>query len=498
MIEIIYKIIKQALAAYLPDAKLIDLDLAQYDQRRDDAVRTTPAIYIKLSDPVWKQLPGGVQKSVMTIMLTVVSHTAYGDERDITDKDNIDHLRFHDGVYKCLLNKRFLLSYLPEYVSVAGTTNDRQMIETITRISSKHPVAMNNLIITSQVFEAVVYDYSAQVQLIAVLAQLELHVHLVKNLDDDVPVDPPSPKVWDYEGVMTIGTDGNEVPEVGYRFYGEGNEENIGTLLPAFEYFNFKGQSFLYYEYGSGYLFASAVVSEIEINSTSYLDGTVEEYMTKWLINADPFPPAGNSVDIKVIFNIAGNMEDRAIYRQGMSDMLNPEFGDLLRSYYYKQFQATLALSEIYQIMYVSATGKQIRRHVTHIAKEFKKNFEVAKFLCNELDVSIDILEVANIPGTRHVDLLVNNEFIVEIKTLSDERTGELTEGKVLSTIRVAKYQHRYSVHSAYPLVIFLDNQYYSHAAILSYLNWYKTEHVYVYGFYVRTGDFFDYVVTQI
>jgi hypothetical protein len=181
MIEIIYNIIKTALTAYMPAVKVIDIDLAQYQQKREDAVRNTPAVYIKLTDPTWRQLPRRVQKSVLVFSLTVVSDTAYADDRILTDHSNNNHLKLHDDLYKCLLNKRYLLSYLPQYAALKDTPLDRQMIETITRVSSKFPSAINNLIISTQTFEAVVYDYSAHVQLIAVLAELDLHVYIEKK-----------------------------------------------------------------------------------------------------------------------------------------------------------------------------------------------------------------------------------------------------------------------------------------------------------------------------
>lgn len=490
MIEIIYKIIKSALVAFIPDAKLIDIDLAQYQQKREDAVRATPAIYIKLNDPIWRALPGGVQKSTLVFSIAVVTMTAYGDERDITDHTNINHLKYHDDVYKCLLNKRYLLSFLPEYITLAGTANDRQMVETITRTGSKFPVSLNNLIISSQIFEAVVYDYSAQPQLTAVLAQLDLHVHLVKSLDEDVVnPDDPAPKDWDYEGTITVGSSGSEVPEVGFRFFDIGSSDNYGTMIPEFNYQNYNGQIFLYYEQ-NGYMYASAPVSEVEINGVSYINGSIEDNMTTWVLSSNPFVPVNETCTIKVIMAASGSRSDLQAYRSYRADMFDTTKSQEFNSYSYRMFQNNMQDSAIWLTIHINPAGKIVRKHLTHIGRNIKDFADIAVFMCEHYNYNVDILEIANTPDRKYVDMLVNNEFVLEVRTLE-------TASSINVKMQKSKWQHRYSSHSDKPLRVFIENTNgdMSHAQCVALVYDYISEHQYISGFYIRTGDSFTEII---
>lgn len=166
----------------VPDIKLIDLDLGQYRQRGEDVIRITPAAYIKFDNIEWNTLPTKLQKTVLRFDVTLVSSTRYGDERDITDESNINHLHIEREIYKVLMTHRMKLSEVPGYESISSE-NDVQLLESIVRKSTGTHQAIDNLIITTTPYQCVAYDYTATPIWQNVLAELELDIQLDKNLN---------------------------------------------------------------------------------------------------------------------------------------------------------------------------------------------------------------------------------------------------------------------------------------------------------------------------
>lgn len=186
MLKQIYQVLKNQLETQVTELQLVDWYLGQFAQLGEDAVRITPSAYIRFMPLEWQHLKGpqNVQRAVMQLEVFLVSDTAYGDERDMTDSTYIDHLGIEAKVYKALQSKRFMLSAAPGYEALEDTANDRVLIETLVRTTTDPHDGMDNLIVTSMVFEANVFDYSASPEMDSVEATLSLGITLVDTIEE--------------------------------------------------------------------------------------------------------------------------------------------------------------------------------------------------------------------------------------------------------------------------------------------------------------------------
>ena len=175
MNRLFYLAIKHYLSTVIPALKHIDYDLRQYNQIGGDHILTTPALYFSPDSTKWTTQTNNVQRGLLSFTLALVSETAYGDDRDITATDFINHDSLESSVFVKLMNKRFALHEVPGYELVEDTANDVTIMESIVRTEqTKHGSPNSNLIITRQTFESTVFDYSALPEWQEVLATLNL------------------------------------------------------------------------------------------------------------------------------------------------------------------------------------------------------------------------------------------------------------------------------------------------------------------------------------
>lgn len=496
MIKHVYLILQQALASGVPDVKLIDMDFGQYNQKREDAVRTTPAIYIRLIDPVWQTMPKGIQRAVLTFNITLVSVTTYGDERDILDEINHAHMINHDLIYKTLQTKRYMLSTIPGFAPIADTYDDRQMIETITRKNTKMPYTLNNLLITQQTFEAIVYDYSASPIWTPVLAQLDLFVFIVKYLDEPVII---YDKQWTYQGIMTVGETPDDLAHRGYNRDSSDGEYWFGAMAPSFDFYIPKGSSsYIKYEMGGpGILGVSALVKEIWIGDLHLTEnqGTFMGNYTEFRLGFDPFGPAGSLIEIKLLTHdlIIERPDEEAVYDYFMSIIENEDLPYGYRKRHYQIFQDLFQDKDLFITEYINSNGFKVRRHVTHMDREKEHNLEIAIFLCDTYGVNVDLLEKGNTPNRRYVDSRINDQVIVEFKGKETLQFNGGTHGfseRDYNPLRTARYQHKYSKHHQLPLFVFMENRGgVTHGYFLFMMARYWEQHSYIKGIYVKTDD---------
>jgi hypothetical protein len=166
MLNLIYPLLKGHLNANqelngTQDKKHIDWDLGQYRQLGEESLRLTPAIYIAFGEVNWETLPNKVQHGVLPITITLVNETVYGDDRDITDTQYINHLYIYQELHKALQGKVFHLSDISGNENLFGTEDNVVLMNTIRRTASAPHSVLNTLVISSHSFESVIYDYSA-------------------------------------------------------------------------------------------------------------------------------------------------------------------------------------------------------------------------------------------------------------------------------------------------------------------------------------------------
>jgi hypothetical protein len=185
--------LKQHLTSTVTELKHIDWHLGQLDQIGEDAVRITPSCYLRFTPLEWMHLKGprNVQRAVMELEVHLVSNTAYGDGRDMTDTTYIDHLAIESKVYVALQNKRFMLSDAPGYEELADTAADRVLIESMVRTMTEPHDTLSNLIVTTLIFQANIFDYSAEPETLAAQAALGLDVIIVQDVNAPDPAPEP-------------------------------------------------------------------------------------------------------------------------------------------------------------------------------------------------------------------------------------------------------------------------------------------------------------------
>lgn len=187
MLKQIYQVLKAHLETQVTELKHVDWYLNQFAQVGEDAVRITPAAYIRFTPLEWQHLKGpqNVQRAVMELELHLVSDTAYGDGRDMTDATYIDHLGIEAKVYRALQGKRWMLSTSPGYEDLEGTDADRVLIETLVRTMTEPHDELDNLIVTVLVFQGNIFDYSAAPDFeLAEDVELDLGIDLVPLLPE--------------------------------------------------------------------------------------------------------------------------------------------------------------------------------------------------------------------------------------------------------------------------------------------------------------------------
>lgn len=162
MLGEMYSILKAHITQEVGGLNLIDLDLQQYDQLGEDHVPTTPAVYIGFKDHIWDQHSKGIQICHdLPFTITLISQTAYGDSRDITDTVLINHMEYQKNLFKALQGASFRLSDHPDNIVPKGDPNDCILFQNINRRFSQPHQRISNLVKTVDEYTAQLYDYSA-------------------------------------------------------------------------------------------------------------------------------------------------------------------------------------------------------------------------------------------------------------------------------------------------------------------------------------------------
>jgi len=175
MLKDVYQALKKRISEEIPAITWIDWYLAQYDQEGEQAMWTTPAAFIEFLPLDWQSLGSGVQASNVMLQVHLVNETHYDDEKRMLDA-TINHLGQAQDIYKALHNWRCMLSYVDEYAALAGTENDRVLLESMVRVRTYPDHNMSRMLVAVQEFTMRIYDYDAQIQWQEVVAALDLQV----------------------------------------------------------------------------------------------------------------------------------------------------------------------------------------------------------------------------------------------------------------------------------------------------------------------------------
>lgn len=178
MLREIYLLLKQHLTANVERLEHVDYYLNQFTQVQEDAVYIVPGCYIRFLPLTWRSMGDGIQRADQDLFeIHVISETAYGDERDITDIQYIDHLGLERDIYVALHRRSFNLNQLP------GVETDCLLLQNLERTRSQPHEELNNLITTVLTFKGTAYDVSAAPSMQQVLAEICVEVDIEIKTD---------------------------------------------------------------------------------------------------------------------------------------------------------------------------------------------------------------------------------------------------------------------------------------------------------------------------
>lgn len=150
MLKPIYQVLKTHLGN-IPEVEEVDWFLDQYNQDDEGSVLwITPSLFLEFQPIPWMTLSQNVQRAVLTFVVHTVTDSVYDDDERILDAAT-DHLQLVDDVFASLQGKRF-------------ADNGRTIMETIVRTSMIPDHSIEGIIVTTQEFKSVIFNYSARPQ----------------------------------------------------------------------------------------------------------------------------------------------------------------------------------------------------------------------------------------------------------------------------------------------------------------------------------------------
>ncbi len=155
MIHHIFRALKQRIEAIdgLPACSWFN---SQYDEDSDEAVYLVPHVYLEFLPIPLNQEVSLIQTSDNVRFRVHLFTEYYNDENEV-----LSHYDQVAGIHKALTKKTLLLSELTEYAGLAGTPDDKVILNTMTRTEITPDHNQSNTIITIQEFVASGVDLSA-------------------------------------------------------------------------------------------------------------------------------------------------------------------------------------------------------------------------------------------------------------------------------------------------------------------------------------------------
>lgn len=158
-----YMAIKKRLLDALPWLEYVDYYFQQYTEFEGQGaiVRRTPCVFIEFAPIDWSQRGLGVQTGLQYVLVHLVNESGYDNEERILDTQAADHFEREDQVYAALAGFRPTMSYLPEFAALENTPNDKQIMETMTRMNTNADHELSRFLVSVQTFATTVYSYAA-------------------------------------------------------------------------------------------------------------------------------------------------------------------------------------------------------------------------------------------------------------------------------------------------------------------------------------------------
>ena len=184
-----YEILKLRLAIDVPELREIDWYLQQ-DSTTDKNtwLYAAPLLFIEFQPLATDSLGGRIQSAEVDILIHLLTENVMDSGKRMKKDHPLDHMRIFDKVYKSLLGFSSKLSYLPEFVGLLNTSQDRTVMNSLSRSAIAPPHTIRKAMMKSvQTFRCVIYDHAAckQYTVPAPLPGLDIAVTLSFDIDEN-------------------------------------------------------------------------------------------------------------------------------------------------------------------------------------------------------------------------------------------------------------------------------------------------------------------------
>lgn len=184
MIKEIYQALKKRLNT---ETNLRQIDLYFGQDLDENMVWTTPSCFVQFMPFTWEDMGKKVQAANAVIRLFLMAESHYENDKRITENvvnAPLDHIDLGQRVYNKLQGWRCMLSYVDAFAPLAGGPDDRVLMETMVRRSSRHDFTLERIMIIEMDFQTRIYDYYSEVAFQTVLAQLQVDVAVTNQIQD--------------------------------------------------------------------------------------------------------------------------------------------------------------------------------------------------------------------------------------------------------------------------------------------------------------------------
>lgn len=184
MLNLVYAALKKRLDTEC-QPRYIDWFMGQYleDEAEEGGqlLWDTPAQFVEFMPVSWQTLLTNVQVCDLAFNVHLVNDSYFDNDARVLDP-TLNHLGQETAVFRALMNWRCMLSYVPGFEALAGTANDRVLMESVVRESTEPDHNMRRQLVSVQRFTCRVYDYGATKTWVSVLAALAVDTEIVDNL----------------------------------------------------------------------------------------------------------------------------------------------------------------------------------------------------------------------------------------------------------------------------------------------------------------------------
>jgi uncharacterized lipoprotein YehR (DUF1307 family) len=151
-----YQIIKKRLSE-IQEIKDLNWYLQQYDDnQRGRVLYNAPGVYIQFEPIITQQLDKYTQMAESVITIHLVTDSVQDNDKRIATK----HAEVLDQIYTKLHGFSARVSYLDEFAALAGTADDKRMLNSMRRTGITPPHNFSSKVVSLQNFTTVIYDHS--------------------------------------------------------------------------------------------------------------------------------------------------------------------------------------------------------------------------------------------------------------------------------------------------------------------------------------------------